>query len=69
MVVPFGVSVGEFIAGLTLLKASIEALSDARGARADYVALRCTLDALSTALDGASKSDTAVHRTAVENIL
>jgi hypothetical protein len=45
MVISFGVSAGDFIAGINLLKSAIESLSDARGARADY-----TLDALNTAL-------------------
>jgi hypothetical protein len=36
MTVPFGISVGDFIAGINLLRDAIKALDDAGGARADY---------------------------------
>jgi hypothetical protein len=44
-------SVGDLIAGIKLVKSAVESLFDACGARADYVELRQTLDALEQALD------------------
>ena len=51
------------------MKSAIESLSDASGARADYIELRHTLDALNTALDAASNFNTAAHKAAAENVL
>lgn len=65
--VPFGVSVGDFIAGIKLLKDFFDALSDTHGAAADYIELRKTLDALVKALDAASDFTTPEHRAAIEN--
>ncbi|CAO2652624.1 Nn.00g009070.m01.CDS01 [Neocucurbitaria sp. VM-36] len=69
MVIPFGVSVGDFIAGLKLFKNVIESLSDVRGARADYIELTQTLSALDTALDAAKQFDTVIHQAAIEIVL
>lgn len=55
MPVPFGFSAGDFIAAIKLCKSAFEALSDARGARADYTALRETLDVLEKAFDAANQ--------------
>lgn len=46
MVAPFGFSVGDLIAGIGVLKDAITALSDSRGAKADYNLLTGTLDNL-----------------------
>ncbi|KAJ4373372.1 hypothetical protein N0V83_003667 [Neocucurbitaria cava] len=69
MVIPFGVSAGDFIAGLKLFKDAIDSLSDVRGARADYIELTQTLSALTTALDAASQFDGAVHQAAITVVL
>ncbi|KAF2827955.1 hypothetical protein CC86DRAFT_404988 [Ophiobolus disseminans] len=66
MAVPFGFSVGDFIAGIKLLKRGFHALSDARGAKADYLELRKTLDTLDEALDAATRLTTPENRAAVE---
>jgi hypothetical protein len=54
MVVPFGVSVGDFIAGIKLFKGEIESFSSTRGARADYIELRKCLGA-ETSLNAANQ--------------
>ncbi|KAJ5963179.1 hypothetical protein N7481_002896 [Penicillium waksmanii] len=46
MAVGFGFSVGDFIAGLNLLKQSIDAVSDSRGALKDYRSLIGEIDVL-----------------------
>jgi hypothetical protein len=66
MAVPFGFSVGDFIAGIKLLKSGFDSLSDARGAKADYLELRKALDALDKALNEASQFTTPQHQAAVE---
>jgi hypothetical protein len=55
MPIGFGFSAGDFIAGIKLVKSAFEALSDARGAEAEYTKLRVTLDALGKAFDAADK--------------
>lgn len=55
MAVPFGFSVGDFVAGIKLLKNAFEALSDVKGASADYTALCETLDVLERAFDTANQ--------------
>ena len=50
MVFPFGVSVSDFIAGIKLFKDAIGALSDTRGARADYAELSRSLVSLERSL-------------------
>lgn len=55
MPIPFGFSAGDFVAGIKLCKNAFEALSDARGARADYAALRETLDVLEKAFNAANQ--------------
>ncbi|KAH4045249.1 hypothetical protein HBI56_157010 [Parastagonospora nodorum] len=65
MVVPFGFSVGDFIAGIKLLKSVVYSLSDARGAKADYSELRQTLDVLEKALDAAGEFSAPQHQIAV----
>jgi hypothetical protein len=67
MPVAFGFSVGDFIAGIKLLKDFFDALSDTHGAAADYVDLRKTLDALANALDAANDFTTPQHQAALEN--
>ncbi|KAH7066871.1 hypothetical protein BKA63DRAFT_537293 [Paraphoma chrysanthemicola] len=62
----FGFSIGDFIAGIKLLKNAYEALSDTRGAIADYTALRETIDDLEKALCAASKYKSPQHQAAVE---
>lgn len=47
----FGFSVGDMIAGLSLIKRSIAALQDARGAIADYQGLLQEVEGLSDALE------------------
>ncbi|KAH4941512.1 hypothetical protein HBI67_003400 [Parastagonospora nodorum] len=65
MVVPFGISVGDFIAGIKLLKSVVDSLSDARGAKADYSELRQALDVLEKALDAAGEFSAPQHQIAV----
>jgi hypothetical protein len=65
MAVPFGFSVGDFIAGIKLLKAAYDSLSDVGGAKADYLDLRKTLSALDKALNEASQFTTPQHQAAV----
>jgi hypothetical protein len=50
MVFPFGVSVGDFIAGVTLIYDTIRTLSDTHGASSDYRSLMATLESLNSAL-------------------
>jgi hypothetical protein len=50
MVFPFGVSVGDFIAGLQLTYDSVRALGEAHGASSDYRSLATTLESLISAL-------------------
>ena len=69
MVVPFGVSAGDFIAGINLFKDAIKSLSDVHGARADYMELMQTLNALNIALDAVNQFESAVHKAAVECVL
>jgi hypothetical protein len=66
MAVPFGFSVGDFIAGIKLLKSVFDSLSDAHGAKADYLELRKTLDTLGKALSEASQFTTPQHQAAVK---
>jgi hypothetical protein len=66
MPVPFGFSVGDFIAGIKLLKNAVDSLSDARGATVDYSELRKTLDSLDKALDAANQLTAPEHRAAVD---
>jgi hypothetical protein len=68
MAVPFGVSVGDFIAGIKLFRGAIKALDDAGGARADYTELRRCLSVLETALDAASRFTTPLHQAAIKPI-
>jgi hypothetical protein len=68
MTVPFGISVGDFIAGINLLRDAIKALDDAGGARADYTELRKCLGALETALNAASRFTTPLHQAAIQPI-
>lgn len=46
MSVPFGFSLGDLIAGIGVIKTSIGAFSDTRGAANEYVRLSTTLDSL-----------------------
>jgi hypothetical protein len=66
MAVPFGFSVGDFIAGIKLLKSAFDSLSDTRGASVDYVNLCKTLSALEKALSEAGHFTTPQHQAAVE---
>jgi hypothetical protein len=50
MVLPFGVSVGDFIAGIQLLCEGLQALNDASGASYDHNQLHLTLKTLASAL-------------------
>ncbi|KAH7378590.1 hypothetical protein BKA64DRAFT_648594 [Cadophora sp. MPI-SDFR-AT-0126] len=50
MVFPFGVSVGDFIAGITLLYEALKALDDVKGARSDHEELSAVLESLQVAL-------------------
>jgi hypothetical protein len=65
MTAPFGFSVGDFIAGIKLLKTAYDSLSDVGGAKADYLDLRKTLSALDKALNEASQFTTSQHQAAV----
>lgn len=69
MAVPFGVSVGDFIAGIRLFKGAIESFSTTRGARADYTALRRCLNSLETSLEAANQFTTPLHQAAIEPIV
>jgi hypothetical protein len=69
MVVPFGVSVGDFIAGIRLLKGAIDSFSSTRGARADYIELRKCLSALETALNAANQFTKPLHQAAIQPIV
>ena len=51
MGVPFGFSVGDIIAGIGVIKTSIEAFSDTRGARKDHKQVLDTLTSLSESLE------------------
>lgn len=51
MGVPFGFSVGDIIAGIGVIKTSIEAFSDTRGATKDHKQLSDTLTRLSESLE------------------
>jgi hypothetical protein len=66
MPVPFDFSVGDFIAGIKLLKNAVDSLSDARGATVDYAELRKTLVSLDKALDAANQLTAPEHRAAVD---
>jgi hypothetical protein len=55
--VPFGFSVSDFLAGIKLLKTSIESFSETRGARADYAELSKSVSSLQRALTAASAVD------------
>ncbi|KAH8728151.1 hypothetical protein GQ44DRAFT_769669 [Phaeosphaeriaceae sp. PMI808] len=66
MVVPFGVSVGDFIAGIRLFKGAIESFSNTRGARADYIELRKCLGALETSLNSANQFTTPLHQATIK---
>jgi hypothetical protein len=50
MVVPFGVSVGDLISGLTFIRELIKALKDSTGPRQDYCELTSELESLERAL-------------------
>ena len=50
--VGFGISVGDFIAGINTLIAIVHSLSDTHGAQADYKELGSELQSLNSALDG-----------------
>jgi hypothetical protein len=50
MVFPVGVSIGDFITGITLICNCIKALDNVKGASSEYIQLSSTLDALSVAL-------------------
>jgi predicted HicB family RNase H-like nuclease len=50
MAVPFGFSVGDFIAGINLVKDVIKALQDSRGSSKEYLELIAELRSLETAL-------------------
>jgi hypothetical protein len=69
MVVPFGISVGDFIAGIRLLKGAIDSFSSTRGARADYIELRKCLGALETVLNAANHFTTPLHQAAIQPIV
>lgn len=68
MVFPFGVSVSDFLSGIKLLKTSIEAFSETRGAQADYAELLRSLRSLERALTAASAValDTDARRDALK---
>jgi hypothetical protein len=52
MPVPFGVGVGDFIAGINLLKEVLGAFSETKGARASYRQVVHELSSLQSALEG-----------------
>jgi hypothetical protein len=69
MVFPLGVSVGDFISGIQLLRSTIKALNDARGARSNFQQLCASLESLETALALVAQliltPDQASHKKAV----
>lgn len=50
MVVPFGISVGDFISGINFIRELSKALKDSAGSRQDYCELICELESLEKAL-------------------
>lgn len=50
MVIPFGVSIGDFITGINFIKELSKALKDSAGSRQDYLELICELESLEKAL-------------------
>jgi hypothetical protein len=66
MVVPFGFSIGDVVASVNFLKNVFDSLSDARGARADYIELRETLDRLKKALEAANQYTTPQHEAVLQ---
>lgn len=71
MVFPFGVSLSDFIAGIKIFKDAIEALSETRGARADFAEFSRSLGSLERTLQalGKIKPRTPTHRLALEQNL
>ena len=65
MVVPFGVSVGDFIAGIRLLKGAIESFSSTRGACADFIEVCKGLAGLEASLSAINQFTSPLHRAAV----
>lgn len=57
MPVPFGFSVGDFIAVIELISTIINALEDSRGSAADYRGTIASLESLRTALQGVRDID------------
>lgn len=51
MAVPFGLSVGDFIAGINVIITSINAINDATGSSAEYRAVIGTLCGIKSALE------------------
>lgn len=66
MVVSFGFSVGDSVASIRLLKNAFDSLSDARGARADHIELRETLNRLEKTLEMANQYTTPPHEIALQ---
>ena len=71
--VPFGFSIGDFIAGINLLIEAASSLSDTHGAQADYQGLCRQLQNLNTSLDCIKSLDIdtmqSMQATALENTL
>jgi len=71
MAVPFGFSIGDFIAGINIILTSVRAVRDGRGSAADYGALVSELESLEAGLSAidnlrlqatASKEHTAIKQ-------
>jgi hypothetical protein len=69
MVIPFGVSVGDFIAGIRLLIGAIESFSSTRGARADFIEVHKGLAALETSLSATKQFTSPLHQAAIQAIV
>lgn len=71
MVFPFGISISDFLAGVKLIKVSIEACSGMCGARADYAELARSTGSLEQVLSEASKAvlDTQPRRDALKQAI
>ncbi|ORY18387.1 hypothetical protein BCR34DRAFT_554139 [Clohesyomyces aquaticus] len=68
MVVPFGISVGDFIATISLLLKAVKSLSDSSGSSAEYRGILLTLKSLEEALKQAVQVDNPQHQAALQGV-
>ena len=65
MVFPFGVSVGDFIAGIELIRKALNALEDSTGSSAEYKGIVRTFKSLEEALKQATDLGASEHQAAL----